>query len=77
MLWVILNFQKTVWGKKKTDNETLNWSAKFHLKNVGMFGCQVRKERRERGAEREKESSRKDKGMKVRTVTPIFCNPSA
>lgn len=57
-----------------------NWSAKFHLKNVGVFRCLVKTERREgRGTETERktESSRKDKGVKVRTVTSIFCNPSA
>ena len=31
------------------------WSAKCHLKSVGMFECQIKRERREGWGEREKE----------------------
>lgn len=41
-----------------------------------MYGCQVRKERKEGKGEREG-SSRKDKGGEIRTVASVFCNPDA
>lgn len=63
VLWITLTFKRHYCGGGGgTILKLYNWSAKIHLKSVGMFGCQVRKERREGGqrkSEREKVQGRK------------------
>lgn len=52
-------FQRTLL-EKNTVMKLHKWSAKCHLKSVGMFECQVTKEKREGWRERGRKRNRRE-----------------